>query len=157
MSALLCLVMEWFDPHVSQDAKVARAASHHCPEQIIITVYQLVGRGMFAGKMLRINSVNENLPTLPLWFPYRDMSGWVSVSVRQHNVEAFNVIREKTKASAEHPVTSSLDMASKMDVSTNSSWSEHSPLGHHTVVLQSIKITNRQAEKLKSRDMKDEG
>ena len=143
MSASLFLVMEWSDPHMSQDAKVARAASHHCPEQIIITVYQLVGRGMFAGKMLRINSVNENLPTLPLWFPYRDMSGWVSVSVRQHNVEAFNVIREKTKASAEHPVTSSLDMASKMDVSTNSSWSEHSPLSQHTVVLRSIKIIKK--------------
>ena len=58
MSALLCLVMEWFDPHVSQDAKVARAASHHCPEQIIITIYQLVSSGKFAGKMREVNSIN---------------------------------------------------------------------------------------------------
>ena len=61
----LCLVMEWSDPHVSQDPKVARAASQHGPEQIIIASYQLVGRGKFAGKNAgcQIYSVNEILPT----------------------------------------------------------------------------------------------
>ena len=71
----------------------------------------------------------------PVWFPNRDMSG-LTLRVSQDDVEAFNVIREKTKASLEHPETSSLDMTTKMDVSANSSRSEHSPFRQQTVVLQ---------------------
>ena len=71
----------------------------------------------------------------PVWFPDRDMSG-LTLRVSQDDVEAFYVIGEKTKASLEHPETSSLDMTTKMDVSANSSWSEHSPFRQQTVVLQ---------------------
>ena len=38
----IVLVMERSDPHVSQDTKVARAASHHSPEEIIIVSNQHV-------------------------------------------------------------------------------------------------------------------
>ena len=39
----IVLVMERSEPHVSQDPKVARTASHHRPEQIIIASDQLLG------------------------------------------------------------------------------------------------------------------
>ena len=55
----------------------------------------------------------------PVWFPDRDLSGLTLcalLSLSQDDVEAFNVIGEKTKTSCEHPVASSLDMTTKMDV-----------------------------------------
>ena len=52
----LCLVMAWSDPHVSQDPEVARAASHHRPEQIVIAGYQLVGRGKLAGRKTEVRN-----------------------------------------------------------------------------------------------------
>ena len=76
----------------------------------------------------------------PVWFPDRDMSGLRSVS--QDDVEAFNVIREKTEAPAEHPVASSLDVTPEMDVGTDSSGGEHSPLRQHLVPLQWKTIMN---------------
>ena len=60
LSALLCLVMEWFDPHMSQDAKVARAASHHCPEQIIIARNQLVGTNNLANRKVGLRNISVN-------------------------------------------------------------------------------------------------
>ena len=68
------------------------------------------------------------------------MSGLRSVS--QDDVEAFNVIREKTEAPAEHPVASSLDVTPEMDVGTDSSGGEHSPLRQHLVPLQWKTIMN---------------
>ena len=56
----IVLVMERSDPHVSQDTKVARAASHHCPEQIIIARNQLVGTNKLADKKGGLRNISVN-------------------------------------------------------------------------------------------------
>ena len=54
------LVVEGPEPDVSQDPKVARAASHHCPEQIIIARNQLVGTNKLAGKKGGLRNISVN-------------------------------------------------------------------------------------------------
>ena len=60
------------------------------------------------------------------------------VSVSQHYVEPLNKIREKTETSCQHPIASSLDMTSEVDVTADTSWGEHSPL------FQVIDVLNQQ-------------
>ena len=54
------LVVQGPEPDVSQDPKVAWAASHHGPEQIIIARNQLVGTNKLADKKGGLRNISVN-------------------------------------------------------------------------------------------------
>ena len=60
-----------------------------------------------------------------------------ALSVREYDVESLNNISEEAETPHEHPVASSLDVTSKMDVTAGTSRGEHPPLSQHSVVLHS--------------------
>ena len=67
----------------------------------------------------------------------------LALSISQNDVEALDEISKETETPDEESVPSSLDMATEMDVTADSSWGEHSPRLQDCVVLNQQRVSLR--------------